>query len=157
MSASLICNQGPNQVLDSESFTSTKADGCVKLRMGAEDDASKLPPISVPDLLKNAATEAPEVVALSVNRDEKWIKWTYKEYLEDVRAVAKAFIALGLEPRQSVAIMGFNSPEWFWLIWQQFSATPCQLEFMLQIQLKRPNTWPIIVMLTFWSLKMRAN
>lgn len=27
--------------------------------------------------------------------------------------VAKAFIALGLKPRHGVAILGFNSPEWF--------------------------------------------
>ena len=27
--------------------------------------------------------------------------------------MAKAFIVLGLEPRQSVGILGFNSPEWF--------------------------------------------
>lgn len=27
--------------------------------------------------------------------------------------VAKAFIKLGLEPRKSVGIIGFNSPEWF--------------------------------------------
>ena len=27
--------------------------------------------------------------------------------------MAKAFIALGLEPRKSVGIIGFNSPEWF--------------------------------------------
>ena len=27
--------------------------------------------------------------------------------------MAKAFIALGLEPKRSVAILGFNAPEWF--------------------------------------------
>ena len=31
----------------------------------------------------------------------------------DVRCASRAFIKLGLEPRKSVAIMGFNSPEWF--------------------------------------------
>ena len=31
----------------------------------------------------------------------------------EVRIVAKAFIQLGLEPRKSVGIIGFNSPEWF--------------------------------------------
>ena len=34
-------------------------------------------------------------------------------FFSDVRTVAKAFIALGLEPRKSVGIIGFNSPEWF--------------------------------------------
>ena len=31
----------------------------------------------------------------------------------DVRCASRAFIKLGLEPRRAVAIMGFNSPEWF--------------------------------------------
>jgi len=110
----MISDQGPDQILDAESYISTLADGCVKLRSTVdsktEDD---IVPISVPSLLEKAAKEAPEILALSVKRDEKWIKWTYKEYLQDVRTVAKAFIALGLEPRKSVGIIGFNSPEWF--------------------------------------------
>ena len=31
----------------------------------------------------------------------------------DVRCASRAVIKLGLEPRRAVAIMGFNSPEWF--------------------------------------------
>lgn len=31
----------------------------------------------------------------------------------DVECAARAFLHLGLEERKSVAIMGFNSPEWF--------------------------------------------
>ena len=34
-------------------------------------------------------------------------------FFSDVKTVAKAFISLGLEPRKSVGILGFNSPEWF--------------------------------------------
>jgi len=114
MSASLISNQGPGQVLECEEYTTTKADGCVKLRIDEDgDEATKIGTISVPDFLKHAVEETPDVVALAVKREEKWIKWTYKEYLEEVRTVAKAFIALGLEARNSVAIIGFNSPEWF--------------------------------------------
>jgi len=110
----MISDQGPDQILDAESYISTLADGCVKLRSTADSlTEDEVVPISVPSLLEKAAKEAPEILALSVKRDEKWIKWTYKEYLQDVRTVAKAFIALGLEPRKSVGIIGFNSPEWF--------------------------------------------
>ena len=39
--------------------------------------------------------------------------YVFSHLFLDVRTVAKAFIALGLEPRKSVGIIGFNSPEWF--------------------------------------------
>ena len=41
-----------------------------------------------------------------VCRNDEWVKWTYAQYLEDVRTVAKAFIKLGLEPHHSVGILG---------------------------------------------------
>ena len=47
-----------------------------------------------------------------VCRNDEWVKWTYAQYLEDVRTVAKAFIKLGLKPFHSVNILGFNAPEW---------------------------------------------
>ena len=55
-------------------FSSNSTHLCLK-----QDD---IVPISVPSLLEKAAKEAPEILALSVKRDEKWIKWTYKEYLQ---------------------------------------------------------------------------
>ncbi len=48
-----------------------------------------------------------------VKRDGVWMEWTYKEYYDEARTVAKAFISLGLERNCSVGILGFNSPEWF--------------------------------------------
>ena len=68
-----------DQILDTESYISTSIDGCVKLRL---QDSPEILPISVPSLLEKAAKEAPEVLALSVKREDKWIKWTYKEYLQ---------------------------------------------------------------------------
>ena len=38
---------------------------------------------------------------------------SYTTIFTDVRCASRAFIKLGLEPRRAVAIMGFNSPEWF--------------------------------------------
>ena len=73
---------GPGQILEAESFLTTKKNGCVKLRVDKEDEVAGWNPISVPCLLEKAAKEAPDVVALAVKRDEKWVKWTYKEYLQ---------------------------------------------------------------------------
>lgn len=44
---------------------------------------------------------------------EEWKTWTFAEYYADIRSVAKAFIALGIERFDAVSIFGFNSPEWF--------------------------------------------
>ncbi|TOF76532.1 hypothetical protein CGJ15_26920, partial [Vibrio parahaemolyticus] len=38
---------------------------------------------------------------------------TYREYYDQVRIMAKAFIKLGLDLYHGVCILGFNSPEWF--------------------------------------------
>ena len=76
----MISDEGPDNILETEAYTATLADGCVKLRIGSEDP--EVVPISVPSLLEKAAKEAPEIVALAVKRDDKWIKWTYKEYLQ---------------------------------------------------------------------------
>jgi len=37
----------------------------------------------------------------------------FRQYLAEIRTVAKAFIHLGLEPRHSVCVLGYNSVEWF--------------------------------------------
>ncbi len=41
------------------------------------------------------------------------MKWSFREYLRDVEAVARGLLALGVSPGAAVAVMGFNSPEWF--------------------------------------------
>ena len=63
-------------------------------------------------MLNNTAKRNPNGIAMAVKRNDKWIKWTYAEYLDDVTTVAKAFIRLGLKPFHSVNILGFNAPEW---------------------------------------------
>jgi len=50
---------------------------------------------------------------MTVRREGKLVQWSYAEYLKDITSVAKAFIHLGLEIHNGVAIWGFNSPEWF--------------------------------------------
>jgi len=43
---------------------------------------------------------------------EEWKKWSWADYFGDVQTVAKAYVALGFAPFDSVSIWGFNSPEW---------------------------------------------
>lgn len=42
----------------------------------------------------------------------EWKAWTIKEYHAEIMSAARAFLGLGLGPKDSVAIYGFNSPEW---------------------------------------------
>ncbi len=57
--------------------------------------------------------DAGDRIAMTVRREGKLVQWSYAEYLKDITSVAKAFIHLGLEIHNGVAIWGFNSPEWF--------------------------------------------
>ena len=49
-------------------------------------------------MLQEVVDKAPDHTALAMKRNGEWVKWTYREYKEDVRTVAKAFIKLGLKP-----------------------------------------------------------
>ncbi|KAF7478015.1 Hypothetical predicted protein [Marmota monax] len=51
--------------------------------------------------------------ALGFKRQGKWEHVSYSQYYLIARKVAKGFLKLGLERAHSVAILGFNSPEWF--------------------------------------------
>lgn len=87
--------------------------GAVKIRFS--DDKSKIsgqPAISVMEFFERAVKKFSNRTAMKVEREGKWISWTYKEYLQDIKTAAKGFIKLGLEPCNGVGILGFNSPEW---------------------------------------------
>ena len=51
--------------------------------------------------------------AMRVKRDGSWQTTTWATYHAEVLTAAAGLVALGLEPRKGVAIMGFNRPEWF--------------------------------------------
>jgi len=51
--------------------------------------------------------------ALKQKRQGAWKTWTWSEYVAETRRAARGMMAIGLEPGQGVAIIGFNSPEWF--------------------------------------------
>lgn len=85
------------------------------------------PPNCFPLMLEQAAQRVGKEVALAAEKPvphvlrpgeapslpwEEWTKWTWKEYYDDARRLAKAFIKLGVEQFGSVTIFGFNAPEW---------------------------------------------
>ncbi|KAK4291324.1 hypothetical protein Pmani_035839 [Petrolisthes manimaculis] len=102
---------GPDQVLPADRLKTWEADGCVRLVLSAEGPCSEKP-VSVHTMMREKAEAYPNHPALAVKREGAWQYWTYKQYFDDSKKVAKAYIRLGLERYHGVCIMGFNSPEW---------------------------------------------
>lgn len=50
--------------------------------------------------------------AYYVREGDTWVASTWRDYAAGVRAAAQSLIALGVEPGNAVAILGFNRPEW---------------------------------------------
>lgn len=107
---------GPNWVKPAEVYRTTDPAQPVKLRI-AKDGLGAEEPVSIPGLLKRAATNYPDLPAIRYKAPEKkkeYITVTYRQYEEKVHKVAKAFVKLGLEPHHSVGILAFNCCEWFY-------------------------------------------
>ena len=64
-------------------------------------------------MMKRTLEKHGDNLALRVKRDDTWHEWTYQQYWDEAKIIAKAFIKLGLQRHHSVCILGFNSPEWF--------------------------------------------
>ncbi|MFT3924803.1 MAG: AMP-dependent synthetase/ligase [Myxococcales bacterium] len=67
---------------------------------------------TIPLRLITQAKQRPREPAYFTKRDGIWRGTSWADYAEEVRRAAKAMIALGLEPGQNVAMLGFNRPEW---------------------------------------------
>jgi long-chain-fatty-acid--CoA ligase ACSBG len=73
-------------------------------------------------VFRTSAKKDSDKLALAVERgdfsgpealpDAQWTKWTYGEYLRDVEYASAGFISLGAKLWDSIAIWGFNAPEW---------------------------------------------
>merc|ERR1712226_844530 len=98
-------------VLPTDNLTTWQRDQPVKVRMGEGHLADT--PISIPTAFSNVVKKLSHQTALAVKRGGQWKKWSYAQYLSDVKQAAKALIKLGLEPYHGVGIIGFNTPEWF--------------------------------------------
>ncbi|XP_064244939.1 long-chain-fatty-acid--CoA ligase ACSBG1 isoform X2 [Passer domesticus] len=93
-----------------ESLWTSFADGTVRLRI---DNSCPQTPITVHQMFKESLEKYGSLNALASKKNGKWEKITFSEYYCLSRKAAKSFLKLGLERFHSVAILGFNSPEWF--------------------------------------------
>ncbi|GAB5572082.1 long-chain-fatty-acid--CoA ligase ACSBG1 isoform X2 [Prionailurus iriomotensis] len=100
--AQLDCSEEP--------LWTTRADGRVQLRV---HPTCPQPPYTVHQMFHEALDKYRDLSALGFKRQGVWEHISYSQYYLLARRTAKGFLKLGLERAHSVAILGFNSPEWF--------------------------------------------
>ncbi|KAJ8344510.1 hypothetical protein SKAU_G00318390 [Synaphobranchus kaupii] len=93
-----------------QSLWTTEASGSVWLRI---DETCPEEPITVHQMFRASVEMYGDLSALATKKKDKWEKITFAEYYHCCRTAAKSFLKLGLERFHSVAILGFNSAEWF--------------------------------------------
>jgi long-chain-fatty-acid--CoA ligase ACSBG len=105
---------GPDRLMPAASYISNKLDQPVKLRF-SENDLKRYPPLSIYTIFKKTVDLKPDhdALAYKLTVDGPWLKFSYLEYWKMTHKVAKGFIKLGVNPNECVAIIGFNSPQWF--------------------------------------------
>ena len=67
---------------------------------------------SIPHRLREQGKQIPTVLALAVKKGGEWKQSNFGEYASLVRRAGKALQGLGLSKGNTVAILGFNRPEW---------------------------------------------
>ena len=110
---------GPDYIFATDQVTSWDSNGYTKINgysnqyTKPENNSSDITPKSLVTAVTEACKNGGELIAFKQKVNDEWKSWTFKEYYEDIKCVARAFVKLGLEERHSVCISGFNSPEWF--------------------------------------------
>lgn len=102
-------------IRESSDFRVTDPQKAVKLFQNPADRTASKDPITIPALMKRVCDNYGAHPAL-MHKDpvsKKWQAITYREYRDRVEKMAKIFIKLGLERHGSVAVLAFNSVEWF--------------------------------------------
>ena len=69
---------------------------------------------NIPQLLMQRAREMGQRTALRYKEFGLWHDISWQQYAQEARAVAMGMAALGLEPGETVAVIGENCPEWLY-------------------------------------------
>ena len=67
---------------------------------------------SMPARMLKRAQERPQAPAYHVRKGGQWIATSWKDYVDEVRTLARALMSTGFQPGDTVCILGFNRPEW---------------------------------------------
>jgi long-chain acyl-CoA synthetase len=71
-----------------------------------------MPTDTIVQRLFDRAQQQPSAPAYFVRAPDGWKSTSFRQYAEQVRRAARALVALGFRPGQTVSILGFNRPEW---------------------------------------------
>jgi len=71
-----------------------------------------VPADTVPHRLFQTAARTPDAAAYYVKSGGAWNPTSYAAYAAEIRAAARALVALGVPEGGTVSILGFNRPEW---------------------------------------------
>lgn len=71
-----------------------------------------MPADTIPHRLFQTASRTPDAAAYYVKSGGTWNPTPYATYAAEVRAAARALVALGVPEGGTVSILGFNRPEW---------------------------------------------
>jgi long-chain acyl-CoA synthetase len=67
---------------------------------------------TIPHRLLRQATERPAAIAYQAKLNGRWQPTSWRAFVDQVRAAARALISVGFPKGGKVAILGFNRPEW---------------------------------------------
>ena len=77
------------------------------------DEENSMRPTTIIEMFEETVQQEKDNKCLFVEREGQWINFTWNQFRKFSVAFAKAVISIGVEPYQTVNILGFNSPEWF--------------------------------------------
>jgi hypothetical protein len=86
-------SDGPDKLIPTNEYTTTKLSGFVKLR-SSDRDMSMFPPISIYTMFKGTVEKKPHHCAMSFKPDKTkpWVNFSYEEYWKISHKAAKSFI-----------------------------------------------------------------
>ncbi len=83
------------------------------LRKEPASEANESQPfISPPQRFLNTAARRGNAPAYYVREDAGWVPTPWNVYRDEVRQAARALVALGIKQGDTVAVLGYNRPEW---------------------------------------------
>ena len=103
-----------------------------------------------PKILRHNAKSWPNEIAMREKEFGIWNEFNWQDYSDRVKWISLALRKLGVNPKDAIALLGDNRPEWVWgeVARLAFSKTPC---------MKKLFTYLIKVTRLLLSQKMKSS